>query len=79
MLEAQPLDGVVQLDVHAQVVGVELELVARDEAAVLLDVHVKRGHRTVEGELPVPVAARLRPEVDYRALVVGHDPSFTRG
>ena len=29
VLEPQPLDRVVQLDVHAEVVGVELQLVAR--------------------------------------------------
>ena len=33
VLEAQALDGVVELDVHAQVVGVELELVPGHQAA----------------------------------------------
>src|SRR6185369_16138253 len=79
MLEAQALDGVVELDVHSQVVGVELELVARYEAAVLPDVHVERGHRTVEGELPVLVPARVRPEVDHHARAVAHALSSTRG
>ena len=41
VLEAQPLDGVVQLDVDAQVVGVELELVAGHQAAVLVDVRAR--------------------------------------
>ncbi len=79
MLEAQALDGVVELDVHAQVVGVELELVAGHEAAVLLDVHGERGHRAVEGELPVPVPARVRPEIDHHARAVAHHLSSSRG
>ena len=36
MLEADAVDRVVQLDVHAQVVGVQLELVARAQAGVLV-------------------------------------------
>jgi hypothetical protein len=37
VLEADAVDGVVQLDVHAQVVAVELELVAGARAAVLVE------------------------------------------
>jgi hypothetical protein len=40
MLEAHALQGVVQLHVHAEVVGVELELVAGLDAAVFVDVQV---------------------------------------
>ena len=39
MLEAQPLDRVGQLDIDAEVVGVELELVALEQRALLVDVH----------------------------------------
>ena len=39
MLEAQPLDGVGELDVDAEVVGIELELVAFEQRALLVDVH----------------------------------------
>ncbi len=42
MLEAQPLDGVGQLDVDAEIVGVELELVAFEQRALLVDVHSQR-------------------------------------
>ena len=66
VLEAQPLHRVVELDVDAEVVGVELQLVARAQAAVFLDVHRERGHGAVEGDLPVPVARGLGPEVDER-------------
>jgi hypothetical protein len=38
----------VQFDVHAQVIGVELELVARPQSAVFIDVQMQRSDRTVE-------------------------------
>src|SRR2546428_6076029 len=65
MLEAQALDGVVELDVHAEVVRVELQLVAGREPAVLLDVHGQRGDRSVESEPPVLVPGRLGSELDW--------------
>ena len=42
MLEAQPLHGVGELDVDAEIVGIELELVALEQAAILVDVHGQR-------------------------------------
>jgi len=86
VLEAQPLHRVIQLDVHAQVVGVHLELVAVSQAAVLVDVHGQRGHRSVDGEPPVPVAAGLHLKADrccvpvpprvraFKNLVFGRQP-----
>ena len=48
MLEANALHGVGKLDVHAEVVRVELELVPRLEAAILVDVERERRHVAVE-------------------------------
>ena len=62
VLEAQPLGGVVELDVDAQVVAVHLQLVARHDAAVLGDVQPQVGDLPVDVELPVPVAGRVRVE-----------------
>ena len=45
MLEAQPLDGVGELDVDAEVVGIELELVALEQRALLVDVHEQASRR----------------------------------
>ena len=56
MLEAKALDRVGELDVDAEVVGIELELVVGREAGVFADVHRQRGDRAVEGQLPVVVA-----------------------
>jgi len=59
VLEADAVDGVVELDVHAQVVAVELELVAGTQAAVLVKVRLQRGHGAGEAELPVLVLGRV--------------------
>ncbi len=64
VLEPQPLHRVVQLDVHAEVVGVELELVAGAQAALLVDVHGEGRDRAVDGEPPVLVALRGHSELD---------------
>ena len=64
VLEPEALHGVVELDVHAQVVGVRLELVARHEPAVRIDHHRDRGDLAVHREAPVPVAAGIGVEVD---------------
>ena len=43
MLEADALDGVGELDVHAEVVGVELQLVVGRQPRIFLHVHRQRG------------------------------------
>ena len=63
-LEADAVDGVVELDVDAEVIAVELELVARAQAGVLVEIGEERRHRPVELELPVLVARRLGLIVD---------------
>ena len=55
MLEANALQDVVQLNVNAQVVGVELELVAGLQAAVFVDIHGQRRHAAVNGEPPMAI------------------------
>ena len=56
MLEAQPLQRVGELDIDAEIVGIELELVALEQAAVLVDVHGQLGDVAVEAQLPMPIA-----------------------
>ena len=48
MLEADAVQRVVQLDIDAEIVGIELELVAGHEAAILGDVERQRRHRPVD-------------------------------
>ena len=78
VLEAQPLDRVGQLDVDAEVVGIELELVAFEQRALLVDVHQQGGDLAVDLELPVAILRRLGLEIDpalavvQLALCIGH-------
>ena len=69
MLEAQPLDRVGKLDVDAEVVGVELEVVALVEPALLVDVHGQRRDVAVDGELPMAVLRGIGLEIDPRLAV----------
>ena len=64
MLEADPLKEIVQLDVDAEVVRIELQFVAGTQAAVLVDVHRDGCHRAVEGQAPVPVSGGIGLVVD---------------
>src|SRR6185295_3900720 len=57
-----------ELDVDAEVVAVELELVAGREALVLGDVERQPGDRAVEGQLPVVVPVRRGFEADVHAI-----------
>ena len=63
MLEAQPLHRVVQLDVDAEIVGIELQLVVA-EAAGLVDVHDQIGDVAVGLDAPVAVARGIGLIVD---------------
>src|SRR5687768_9034199 len=65
MLEADAVQRVGELDVDAEVVAVELELVAGVERLVLGDVEREGRDRAVEGELPVVVAVGLGVEGDH--------------
>jgi hypothetical protein len=64
VLETNAPERVVELDVDAEVVGVELERVALADAAVLRDVQAERRDRAVEAEIPVLVARRFGAVID---------------
>ena len=64
VLEADPLKEIVQLDVDAEVVRIELQFVAGTQAAVLVDVHRDGCHRAVERQAPVPVSGGIGLVVD---------------
>ena len=73
MLEAEPLDGIRQFDIHAEIVGVELQRVVARDAAGLVHVERERGDIAVHGEPPVPVLVRVSPEVDHRIHCLAGD------
>ena len=58
MFETDPLQGVVQLDIDAKVVGIEPELVARRNTGVLVDVQRQGRDAAVDGDTPMPVGLR---------------------
>ena len=60
VLEADALDRVGELDVDAEVVGVQLEPVVGREAGVLLDVHRQRRDRAVEASASSGDSDRVR-------------------
>ena len=64
MLEAQPLQRVGEFDVDAEIVGIELQLIAFEQAAILVDVHGERGDVAVDRQFPVPVARGIGLKTD---------------
>src|SRR5690606_7213650 len=64
VFETQPLNGVVQFDVDAQVVGIELQLIAGKQTAGFVHVHGERRYLAIHGQFPVAVAIRCGLEID---------------
>ena len=64
MLEAEALDDVVEFDVDAEVVGVQLELVALVQAAVGVDLHRQARQGRLDRQPPVTVRRRMAVEGD---------------
>ncbi len=63
VLEAQALRGVVEFDVHAQAVGVALQLVAGHQPRLGVNGEGERGDGTVEAERPCFYCAGSRSKV----------------
>src|SRR5690606_26127888 len=64
MLEPDAIEGIVQLDVHAEVVAVELQLVAGPDSAVFCHFQLQPRDLAVHRETPVPVLVWIRAIVD---------------
>ena len=71
MLEANTLQNVVQLDVNAEVVRIELELVAGLQAAVFVDVHGQRRNAAVKREPPMAILSGSHVKRDQFFLIYG--------
>ena len=69
MLEAEPHQRVGKLDVDAEIVGVQLELIALEQPGILVDIHRERRGLALDRQLPVAVARRFRLEIDERFSV----------
>ena len=68
MLEADSLKHVMQLDIHAEVVRVELELVAGSDAGIFVDIQRQGGDPALDGDAPMPVGFRSAVERDQGRL-----------
>jgi len=64
MLESDAVERVAQLDVNAQIVGVQFQLVAGLDGRVFIDVERERGYGAVKGEAPVLITLRYAVECD---------------
>ena len=78
MLESEPLQGVGELDVDAEIIGIQLELIALEEPAILVHIHEKVGDLAVDRQFPMSVFRRLGGKFDaiasigQFALALGH-------
>ena len=68
VLEADAVERVGQLDIDAEIVGVELELVTGRETALFRHVELQRGDRPLGREFPMTVASGIGVEVDQARL-----------
>ena len=64
MFEAQPLERVGEFDIDAEIVGIQFQIVAFEQAGFLVDIHGERRHVAVDRELPMPVAFGRGLEID---------------
>ena len=65
MLEAQALHSIVQLDIDADIVGIQLELIAACRGTVLIDGHDEPGYRPINAYGPVPVVFRRSAKIQF--------------
>ncbi len=81
VLETDTLQGIGELDVDTQIVGVQLEAIVGTQAGVFANVHRQRGNRAVKDQFPVLVLRRMRLErdgLDGRRLHVARNGSSKR-
>ena len=69
VLEADALQSVMQFNVHTQVIGVELEFVARTDAGVLVDIELQGGGFAFVFDRPMLVLARVDLVIHNRCVV----------
>jgi len=65
VFETKPLHGIVKLDIDAEVVGIELQLVTLFEAAVRVHIHGEGRDLTFCGEPPMAIAFGCGLKVDH--------------
>ena len=64
LLKPQPLHRIIQLDIHAQVIGILLKFITRMQRRILLHPQGKPRHRPIGRQPPMPVAFRCRRKIN---------------
>src|SRR5919109_5289249 len=77
MLETQTLHGIIEFNIDTEIIGIELQLIARYQRCVFLDVHSQRGDPPLEAQFPVLVALWMRGEIDVE-FPLGHQVTSWR-
>src|SRR5262245_9897087 len=77
VLETQTLHGIVEFNIDTEIIGIELQLIARHQWRVFLDVHSQRGDPPLDAQFPVLVALWMRGEIDVEFLL-GHQVTSWR-
>ena len=64
MLEAQPLDRIIELDIDTQIIGIQLQLIALEQASLFVHIHDQGRNLSIDLEAPMLVAGRVGLKVD---------------
>src|ERR1035438_4773174 len=67
MLKPNSLQGIMQLNVDAQIVGIQFELVPRPQSAIFGHVHCQCGDRRIKRNAPVFVTRKIDLIIDELA------------
>jgi hypothetical protein len=65
-----------KLDVDAEVIGIELQLIALEQPGGFVDIQDQFGHRPAGHQPPVPIARGLGGKIDPCGRVLRHAGSF---
>ena len=65
MFKPDTLQRVLQLDIDAEIIRVQLQFVSWAQATVLLHVHSQRRHRAINGEPPMLILLRSGLVIDH--------------
>ena len=64
MLETKPLDRIMEFYIDAEVVGIELQLITVEQAALFIDVHDQGRHLAIDLDRPMLVTGRTGLKID---------------
>src|SRR2546422_3832893 len=70
MFKSNALKRIMQLDIHAEIVGIQFQFVSRADSTVFGDIHRQRGYSSVKRETPMIVSRRIVLKVNRLLLRV---------